>query len=339
MKVLLVHNYYQYWGGEDTYVTSLNKLLTENDIQVILYTKNSKNIKSILDKIITAIKLFWNPEVANELNNIIQKEKPDVAHFNNIYPLIGPTAYWICKKNNIKIVQTIHNYRFMCPKGILFKNGKICELCINRKLFIPAIQFGCYHNSYLASLFHSLAFCFHKYMHIFSFIDIFIFPSLFTQRYYEKYFNVVKSKSAYLPYFIDFKVLHERVRKSNYYLFIGRLSEEKGIIELLELFKKMPKNNLKVIGTGPLKRKVDEYKKYINIKILGFMDKAKFIPILQGAKALCVPSKWYEVSPLVILEAIATNTPILTSARLKPKFKINQLAKDFHLSRLLEYYS
>lgn len=339
MKVLLIHNYYQFWGGEDTYVTSLQKLLTDNGHKVYLYTKDSKNIRTFWDKIRTALNLFWNPKMATELNKLILNVKPDVAHFNNVYPLIGATAYWICKKNKIKIVQTIHNYRFMCPKGILFRNGKICELCINKHIFSPAIRFGCYHKSRLASLFYSISFFFHKSMGIFSHIDTYLFPSQFTQRYYQQHFDISKSKSVYLPYFIDLKKTNSKIKRGSYQLFIGRLSEEKGIIDLLETYKKMPTKELKVIGTGPLQKEVNQYKKYKNIKILGFMTKKKFLPILQKAKSLIVPSKWYEVSPIVILEAIATNTPIVTKKHLEPKFIRSHLTKDFHLIQLLKYYN
>jgi len=338
MKVLLIHNYYQYRGGEETYVTSLQRLLTKNGHTVILYSKDSKHIKTVWDKIKVGFGLFWNPKVAKELDEIIQKERPNVAHFNNIYPLIGATAYYICKKNNIKIVQTIHNYRFMCPKGILFRNGKICELCINKRFFLPAILFRCYHRSRFASLFYTLAFFFHKFLGAFLKVNIFIFPSLFTQQYYEKHFRVPQTKSVYLPHFVDLKAPKNKVKKEGYYLYVGRLSEEKGIIQLLELFKKNPSNILKVIGSGPLQKKVNIYRKYQNIHIYKSMDRIKILKYYRKAKALINSSLTYEVFHLTALEAISQNTQVLSLFKSASNQKTILITSNDYIQKLRTIY-
>jgi len=313
MRILLIHNRYQYYGGEETYVESLKKLLGKNGHKVYLYTKDSKNIKTLGDKIKAGLGLFWNFRTAKELTEIIKEFKPNIAHFNNIYPLIGATAFKICHNSKIPIIQTIHNYRFMCPKGILFRKGKICERCINKRFFSPAILYGCYHQSYIASLFFTLAFFYHKYiLKTFNYINLYIFPSKFTQSYYLRHLNISKKKTTFLPYFVDIKPSKKPVKKGSYYLFVGRLSEEKGIIELLEVFKKLPEYKLKVIGTGPLQEKVHRYKRYQNIDIVGYLPHFKIIPIFKKARALIVPSLWYEVFPLVIIEAIMSKINIIS---------------------------
>jgi len=314
MRILLIHNYYKYQGGEEVYVESLKKLLEKNGHKVILYTKNSKNIKTLWDKIKVGFNLFWNTTVARELNELIQKEVPDVVHFNNIYPLIGATAYLICKKNRVKVIQTIHNYRFMCPKGILYREGGVCELCISKRFFSPAIQFGCYHGSRAASFLYSFAFFIHKNMGTFTSINTYIFPSLFTQQYYQRYFGISGSRSIYLPHFVDLQVSKKKIEKENWYLYVGRLSEEKGILQLLEVFKNLPKFTLKVIGEGPQHREVNIYRKYKNIHILGHVQRVKLVPYYQKARALIVPSLFYEIGPLVSYEATALNTPIIIAA-------------------------
>jgi len=344
MKVLLIHNKYQYYGGEDTYVYSLQKLLISNGYKVILYIKDSKNIQTTWDKIKVAFGLLWNHRAYQELEEIIQKEKPDVAHFNNIYPLIGATAFYICKKYNLKIVHTIHNYRFMCPKGILFRDGKICELCINKRFFSPAIRHGCYHGSKVASFFYSLAFYLHKTVGAFSYINTYIFPSKFTQKYYEKYFGVTKNRSTYLPYFVDFKPSKRKYTREDWYLYVGRLSEEKGIVGLLDIFKKMQKYKLKVIGGGSLRDEINQYNKYKNIEILGEIPRHKLGNMFQKAKALIIPSLWYEVSPMVAIEAAHYKTTIIKSFYSKPISKLRTIARRFtspyfHLSKLISIYT
>ncbi|MCX6731049.1 MAG: glycosyltransferase [Candidatus Roizmanbacteria bacterium] len=312
MKILLIHNSYQYKGGEETYVESLKLLLEKRGHKVFFYNKKSENIKSIKDKIFIALSLLWNTTTNNELTKIINEFQPDIAHINNVYPLIGPTVYYACKKNGVKIVQTIHNYRFMCPKGLLFRKGNICELCTHLKFPFWAILYGCYHQSYLASFFISLSYLLHKSIFkTFNNIDTYIFPSQFTKQFYQSHLNIPENKSLLLPYFVQSPVLKRIVKKERYCLYVGRLSEEKGIIDLLMRFKNTPNINLKVIGTGPLSKKVAKYKKYKNIEILGFIERKKIVPILQKAQVLIIPSKWYEVLPFAYIEARTQGLPIL----------------------------
>jgi glycosyltransferase involved in cell wall biosynthesis len=329
MKILIIHNFYQYWGGEDTYVTSLKKLLEENGHQVYLYSKDSKNIKTVWDKIKTGVGLFYNPWVKKELEKIINDFKPDVAHFHNVYPLIGATAYRVCKKYKIPIIQHIHNYRFMCPKGILFRNGKICELCLRKKLPFWAIVYGCYHRSRLASLFFSLSFFIHKTAGTFNLIDKFIFPSEFTRDYYLKHLKINKQKTYLLPYFVDIpkKIDTKSVKESNYFLFVGRLSEEKGIIEILNIFKDLPKHKLLVIGDGPLRGEVEKYKSYKNIKLLGFKPKNEIFAYIKKAKVVIIPSLWYEVLPNVLIETNLLSKSLMIFK--KNEYFLNTLKRYF----------
>jgi glycosyltransferase involved in cell wall biosynthesis len=262
------------------------------------------------DKIAIAFGLFWNPSIDNELTHIIKKYRPDIAHFNNIYPLIGATAYQTCHKFNIPIVQSIHNYRFMCP-GILFHQNNICEQCVDKRFFWPAIIHGCYRSSHLASFFYTFAFYLHRYiLNSFSKINICLFPSEFTKKYYDLHFSIFRKKGVILPHFINIKSSSAK-RHNNYFLFVGRLSEEKGIIPLLEIFKKLPLIKLYVVGDGPLRKQVDQYKKYKNIFIKGFLFRNIIFSYIKNALMIIIPSLWYEVSPLVLTEAYANNTPVI----------------------------
>jgi glycosyltransferase involved in cell wall biosynthesis len=310
MKIILIHNNYQYYGGEETYFHSLVKLLKEHGHKVRVYTKDSKAVTTHFDKIWTAFGLFWNFKTSRELDARVKEFKPNVAHFNNIYPLIGATAYWVCKKNNIPIVQSIHNYRFVCPKGILFRKGKVCELCVSKNFPFWAVVFSCYHRSRIASLFFSLAFWFHKKMGSFNLIDQWIFPSEFTKQYYINFLKLNRHKTVFLPYYVEQKI-HKKVNtKEDFYLFVGRLSEEKGIIELLDFFKVRPQISLFVAGTGPLHQKVSVYNQFPNIKLLKFLPRSKISEYLKKSRGLILSSKWYEVLPYVLLESAAQKTPI-----------------------------
>lgn len=312
MHILLIHNYYKYYGGEESYFHSLIKLLKKNGHRVTIYTKKSEDIKTIWDKIKVATGMFWNINTEKELSIIINKYKPDIAHFNNIYPIISPTSYHVCKKYNIPIVQHIHNYRFVCPKGILFRKGKMCELCVSKKFPFYSIVYGCYHNSRLASLLFSLSFFFHKIIGTFSLIDTFIFPSNFAMNYYQNKLNSFKKKSMVIPHFVmNDKNIKNIPRTRKYFLYVGRLSEEKGIIQLLELFKTLTKMNLVVIGDGPLKKLVKKYKKYTNIKIKYFVENKSIRLYMNQAYATIIPSLFYETGPIIAVESLANKTPVL----------------------------
>lgn len=306
MKILLIYNRYEFRGGEDTYVDGLTHLLKSRGHTVVPYFKDSRSIHSLWDKISSAIGLFWNFQTAKEVNRLIDKHKPDVAHIHNIYPLISPTIYYVCKKRGIRIVQTIHNYKFMCPKNSLFRNNKICELCIDKPFFYPSVIFACYHNSRFASFIYSLSFSLHRAFGAFNFIDMFIFPSSFTRDYYLKYAHVSLERTMLLPYFVSpDKSLMEKNKSLNYFLYIGRLSEEKGIDCLLHTFSTIPHQHLLVIGDGNLRSiLIRKYSQYKNIVFKKYVDHSFVSSYIKNSLAVIVPSLWYEVLPMVILEAV-----------------------------------
>ncbi|GIW64480.1 MAG: glycosyl transferase [Patescibacteria group bacterium] len=314
MKILLIHNFYQYWGGEDSYVTSLKKLLEKNGHEVYLYSKDSKNIKTFWDKIKVGIGLFYNPWVEKELIKIIKEFKPDIVQIQNIYPLITPIVYRVCKKFNIPIVQRISNFRWVCPKGLLFRKGKICELCVKKKFSYPSIIFGCYHNSRIATLLFSLSFYFYKLTGVFDLIDKIIFPTKFIQRYYLESIDFLsKNKTVVIPNFTlpeqNYSLKINNI--GNYFIYVGRLSEEKGIISLLETFKSLPKVKLLIIGDGPLGKKINEYKEFKNIEFKQFLNRGMVKNYLSKAILCIVPSIGYDVFPNVIIESFSVGVPVI----------------------------
>jgi glycosyltransferase involved in cell wall biosynthesis len=319
MKILLVHNYYQYKGGEETYFESLIKLLKKKGHKIILYTKKNESIKTIWNKINVVINMFWNFQIAKELSTLIKKEKPDIALFQNIYPLIGPTAYWVCKNNNIPIIQRVSNYRLVCPQGLLFRKGKICELCVKKNIKYPAIIFGCYHHSRLASFFLSCLLFINKLVKTYDLIDFFIFPTGFIKKYYLKYLKINEKKTIIIPTFSD-NFLQKKERK-NFFIYAGRLSEEKGIIQLLEIFKKHPEIKIKIVGDGPLRKKIINIKKYNNILLKGHISKNMVKHYMSQALFTVIPSLCLDVLPNTLIESYSVGTPVIVP-KLASLFKL-----------------
>ncbi len=313
MKILLLHEYFSYLGGEDIYHDSLKRLFKSYGHKVIEFTKNNKDIgKNIFSRILVSQKTYWNKEVYSKLTEIILSEKPEIAHFNNIFPLITPIAYRVCAKLKIPVVQTFHDYRYICPSGQLFRNGKSCSLCLGKKLCFYSMLYGCYHNSRLASVVFATSLFFHKIIRSFGYIDKFIFPSNFSRKYFLKYSDILPEKTVVVPYFTQIeKDRKNHSVKKDYFLFVGRLSEEKGIKELLNVFSSLPYMKLMVIGDGPLKKQVHKYKVYKNIIFKNFLPQEKIFNYMKNSIATIIPSLFYETGPIVMIESFASGTPVI----------------------------
>jgi len=350
MKILLIHNYYQYPSGEDTYFESLKELLIKNDNQVKTYTRNNKQLRSFDDKVKTSTGLFYNLKTKNELGKIIKSFKPDIAQIQNIYPLISPTVYHVLHKHKVPIIQRISNYRLLCPKGILFRDNKICKLCINKRFKYPSIIHDCYQQSRIASFIFSSSLYYHQLIKSFDLINHFVFPTKFVRDLHLKYLPIPKRKTVIIPTFTNINETKPNISIkplfNRYYLYVGQFNEQKGIIDLLEQFKDTPKKNLICIGDGPLKNQVLKYQKYPNIKIINWQSRTSLVTYYKKAKAVIIPSKWYDPLPNVLVEALSLNKAVimpknryihsLYGKTKKQKEQIN-IAKYYY--KLIELYS
>lgn len=311
MKILLIHNFSADTNGEDVYVSSLYSLLRKNKHDVIMYAKHNKSIESsFIANLNIAKGLFGDQRVADELTRVINRFTPDVAHIHNVYPLITPIAYRVCAEQGVGIVQTVHNYRSVCPKSFLFRNGRICEECVGLKFFSPSIVHGCYKKSRAASLVYSTAAYRFKQMGIFDEINKFIFPSEFTKKYYRENLHIPVTKTSKVPYFVNVDNKDTYKERGDCFLFVGRLSEEKGIIQLLDVFASDARLKLVVIGDGPLREQVKPYQKYRNIHIKGFLSRNEIFQYMRRTLGTIIPSLWYEVLPMVLIESFASGTPV-----------------------------
>lgn len=334
MRILLIHNFSRDFNGEDAYYLSQLRLLKKNKHDVVEFTKDNKDIVPDLLNYLKVVRGFYFPEIEKALSKIISDYRFDIVHIHNSFPLITPVIYRICKNSGIPTVQTIHNYRFMCPKAVLFRNGKVCELCVKKNFAYPSIFYGCYHNSKLASLIFSSSFFYHKSKGSFDCIDKYIFPSEFTRRYYIDNLELKENKTTVIPYFVENKSKPFNNHRK-YFLFAGRLSEEKGILKLLEIFSNLPSFKLIVLGDGPLRDKVEQYRRYKNIIIKGFVPSKEIHIYFREAICTVIPSLWYEVLPMVLLESFANGTSVIA-----PKFcSFEEAIRDGETGLFYEQYN
>ncbi|WP_053367823.1 glycosyltransferase family 4 protein [Bacillus sp. FJAT-27245] len=316
MHVLIIHNHYAQYGGEDKVLEHQVQLLRSKGHKVSLFSKHNDNIKdfSLIDKIKLFKSGYSNAYIENELEDIIRNEKPDIAHVHNIYPIISPLVYKVLHENNIPIVQTLHNYRFICPNGLMYNNNKICRKCLDTNNLYNCFYDKCYRNNYLESFWYADIISQAYKKGYFEKVDKFIALNPFMK-------NIMISKGfpenklSVIPNFVDEKEI-ESVKKKDYFLFIGRLSEEKGVIQLVKSMEHLINIELKIVGEGPLESEIKNYIKernLENITLVGFKKGYEKNLLISESKGLIVPSQWYENFPTVVLEALSLGTLVIGS--------------------------
>lgn len=311
-SVLLVHNYYQFAGGEDTVVTSEKKLLEEYGHKVVLYTKdNSVLKKSILKKILLPFTTIWSWSTFFEVRNIIKKEKIDIVHCHNTLPLVSPSVYYAALSMKVPVVQTVHNFRFVCPNAVFFCKGQICEKCYERNSFIPAVSNKCYRDSTLQTFVLVLMLRFHRLIGTYKRIS-YIFLTDFNRRKFDKLIDIDSDMVFIKPNYVEENSFNV-TEIDNTYVYAGRLDERKGVMLLINYWKRLPLNYvLHIYGDGPLRKYVEDNCAE-NIVYLGFQKKEVIIQDLAKSTALVFPGMLYEGYPMTIAESMSVGCPVLSS--------------------------
>jgi len=278
LKILLCHNFYQQPGGEQSAVLALQSLLEQKGHDVLLFRQDSFDIDSYHagQKIAFLPSTIFSHHTYGELLHIVASEKPDIAHVHNVFPLLSPSVYTALYQAGVPIVQTIHNYRFMCINGLFLRNGQICERCKTGQ-FLSGFRFRCYRNSYLLSGLYALTIGGHRRWGTFGKIDHFIALTNFVAAKLLESGLTTAEKISVLGNFLP-RPLAEYgppEMREPYIVYIGRLAPEKGILTLLDAIRPLPHVRLKVLGAGPLEDAVNAYiwsHRLHNVDLLGFVE-------------------------------------------------------------------
>ncbi|BAZ32371.1 group 1 glycosyl transferase [Cylindrospermum sp. NIES-4074] len=317
MRVLLLHNRYQLAGGEDGVVQAEKCLLEANGNQVSLLEANNDEIQNTWDKVTTAVSAIYSHSAKERVGKEIDRFHPQVIHVHNFFPLLSPSIYDACREYGLPVVQTLHNYRLACPKAMPFRDGKICEECIGQPIPWPSVVHGCYRNSRVQSSVVAAMNTWHQLRGTWQQrVDAYI---VFTHFQKDKMVQAgLPAEKIYIkPNFVFARDSPDRsVSISKYILFVGRLSEEKGVSVLIDAYIQnnicMP---LKIVGDGPLRRKIQQQVEdsSVNnvIEFLGFQNKSTVLSLMCQAQFLVFPSIWYEGFPLTIVEAFSCGLPVL----------------------------
>jgi glycosyltransferase involved in cell wall biosynthesis len=313
MRILSVHNEYKIRGGEDECHQAEIDLLQMMGHQVDVYSQHNDRVQAI-GAFQTAIKTIWSAESYDTMREQMKGAKYDVMHIQNFFPLISPSVYYAAYKAKVPVVQTLHNYRLLCPNGLFFRDGKVCEDCLGKAIPLPGMQHGCYRESRAASAVVGAMLSTHRLLNTWSnMIDCYVALTEFArQKFIEG--GLPAEKIVVKPHFID-PDPGVGEGKGGYALYVGRLSTEKGLDTLLAAWEILgDKIPLKIIGDGQLSESVAQVvKKLPNVEWLGRKPLAEVYGLMGEAMVLIFPSKWYETFGRVAIEAFAKGTPVVAA--------------------------
>lgn len=313
MRILSIHNRYQIRGGEDESREAEEQLLRDHGHHVEVYEENNDRV-SQLGHLRVAARTIWSAESYHQVKQILQQSDYDLVHVQNFFPLISPSVYYAAQTLGVPVIQSLRNYRLLCANGFLFREGKVCEDCLNHTLPLPAIQHRCYRDSLPGTLTVSGMQIVHRMLETWTKqVNLFITLTEFSrQKFIQAGFPA--NKIVVKPNFIA-KDNGIGTGKGEYAFYVGRLSPEKGIETLLSAWKilgnKIP---LKIVGDGPLSEPVQQAAaEYSNIEWLGRQPLEQVYQLIGEAKFLVFPSLWYETFGRVTIEAFAKGTPVIAA--------------------------
>ena len=316
MKILQIHNFYRTRGGECSVVDAEKHLLVSHGHTVVQFVGDSASLNEMtfLKKTSAFLQIPHNRQTARQLESYVSKHKPDLAHVHNVFPMLSPSVYSCLRDNSVPVVQTIHNYRFLCPNGLFYVNGRVCQACQDRSYW-EAVKNRCVHKSMATSALYAAAIAWGWRGGAFlSCIDRYIALNTFTAGNLLTG-GVPKKKIHICGNFVN-DFADAPAAKRHYALYLGRLSSEKGLSTLLAAARLVPELPLKIAGTGPLEadlRRAVSEPRMNHVELVGHVTgggKRRFI-----AEALCtiVPSECHENFPLSLVESLALGTPVIAS--------------------------
>jgi glycosyltransferase involved in cell wall biosynthesis len=312
LRILSIHNNYKFRGGEDESRESEERLLREMGHQVDLYEENNTRIAKI-NPANLALRTVWSQQSYRTVQSKLRQNRCDLIHVQNFFPLISPSVYYAAQAENVPIIQTLRNYRLICPNGLFFRDGRVCEDCLGKFVPYPGVTHACYRQDRGATAATAAMLTFHRTIGTWNRVNLFITLSEFArQKFIEAGFPA--AKMLVKPNFV-----HPDPGvgggSGDYALYVGRLSVEKGLDVLISAWERLStKMPLKIVGEGPLAEMVVAATlRMPHIEWLGQRPISEVHELMGEAKFLIFPSKWYETFGRVAVEAFAKGTPVIAS--------------------------
>ncbi|WP_160068598.1 glycosyltransferase family 4 protein [Sphingobacterium bovisgrunnientis] len=310
MRILVVHNYYQHKGGEDVvFHQEVEALKKDHQVETITF-QNRKGLQGLVQFALYP----WNIFAAAKILRKAREFRVDIVHIHNLHYAIGPLVIRRLHQSGFKMVNTLHNYRLLDPSATLFAHDEIFLDTIDKEFPWKSVKMKSLDNSFFKTFWVAFTYYLHKKLGTWKQINKYLVFSKFMKTLILKSSkNIEENQIALKVNAIEPTALKNHT-ESNSFVFIGRLSIEKGIKTLLVAFVDRPDYNLEIYGDGPL---IEEVKNTANnsnnIQYRGFQNKEVLNQALASSQALIVPSVWFEGMPMTVLEAYAAGTPVIAS--------------------------
>jgi glycosyltransferase involved in cell wall biosynthesis len=270
------------------------------------------NGSSLSDKFSAMSRVIYSQEAAEKVKKLIDDTQPDIAHVQNIAHEISPSILPVMKQAGLPIVQTLHDYKLLCPNTTFLSKGEICEQCKYQRYFQVVVN-RCKRDSLPASLLAGLEMYAHKISGIYEKnIDTFIVPSQFLGGKLAEY--RIKTPALNIPNFLYLERFEPCYDPDDYFLYIGRLAVNKGIKTLLQAMQQVNRSQLYIAGSGEIEQELKDYvkdKNIQNVTFLGHLPSDELIPLVQKARFTVAPSEWYENYSMSVIESLACGTPVI----------------------------
>lgn len=328
MKILLVNKFFFIKGGAETVYFQEREMLKKAGMQVIDFSMQHENnfpsdyadffVKNIdyhkesnlLGGIKTAVNFIHNAEACRNMQVLLQKERPDIVHFHNIYHQLTPALIKVARNFGCKTVLTAHDYKIVCPSYSMLRDGKVCDACITGTVF-NAFRYRCQEGSAAKSLLLSLEATWQYIAQNYQALDVIVSPSAFLRGILLR--TLPNSRIDVIVNGVDDSQPVDEANDEGYLLYFGRLSREKGVATLLAAHQKMRNPaTLKIVGHGPLHDELAA--KYPDVEFLGYVQQGEGLnKLIKHARAVILPSECYENCSMAVLEAMSFAKPVIGS--------------------------
>lgn len=333
MKILLVNKFHYIKGGSETYYFSLGELFEKHGHDVIYFSmKDPRNRPCAQEKYFvenidfnrsmtkaemakTGLKMLYSFEAKRKLEQLIEEEKPDIAHLNIFQSQLTGSVVDVLYKHHIPIIYTMHDLKALCPCYTMLTHGKVCEKC-SQGHYLHCIENRCMKDSIAKSVLAVAEAEVYRLKKTYEKIDLVITPSAFYKRKLENS-GITKARIVHMPNFLakDIGPVENTVR-GKYFLYFGRLSSEKGILTLVDAYKQAQSQlPLYLVGTGPIEHDIREKIETLalgdNVKMLGYKQGKELYDLVANSLCVILPSEWYENGPYSAIEALQMSRPLI----------------------------
>jgi len=307
-SILMVHNAYQQRGGEDAVVDAEIKMLRSYGHKVVEYRRSNEELNQ-MSRSSAALQTFWSRGTAHKVVELISLESIDVVHCHNTFPLISPAVYWAAARARVPVVQTLHNFRLICPQALMLRNEAPCEDCVGH---VPwrGVMHGCYRNSRLQTGVLAGMITAHRVLGTWrDKVARYIALNEFCRQKFIQG-GLPANRIVVKPNFVDAGPAPVSIKRLGA-LYVGRLSQEKGIRVLADAMRRLQgRVGLTVVGVGP---QADLLANLPGVRLLGALPANEVMELMRHTQMLVLPSIWYENFPRTLVEAFGCGLPVVAS--------------------------